>query len=82
VFLKGLYQTDLTMNRFAKLGFFIIKYIEEQGIDNNVGVGKDKPQIYFIPNEGPLTPASDSFLTECDDYKNKIAENFKNILPK
>jgi 20S proteasome alpha/beta subunit len=82
VFLKGLYQTDFTMSRLAKIGFFIIKYIEEQGIDNNVGVGKDKPQIYFIPNEGPLTPASDNFLTECEDDKKTIAENFKNILPK
>lgn len=51
VFLKGLYRKYMTTRQFAKLGFFIIKYIEEQGIDNQVGIGKGNPQIYFIPNQ-------------------------------
>jgi 20S proteasome alpha/beta subunit len=81
VFLKGLYRKDMTMRQSAKLGFFIIKYIEEQGIDNQVGVGKDRPQVYFIPNEGQLTQADNNFLNECEHSKNTIDENFKKILP-
>jgi hypothetical protein len=71
----------MTMDKFAKLGFFIIKYIEEQGIDNQVGVGKDRPQVYFIPNEGQLVEADNNFLNECEHSKNTIEENFKKILP-
>lgn len=56
----------MTMDRFGKLGFFIIKFIEERGIDNKVGVGKGEPQIYFIPNEGHLIQADSNFLEECN----------------
>lgn len=79
VFLKGLYQKDMTMRQFARLGFFIIKYIEEQGIDNQVGTGKDKPQVYFIPNEGQLTEADNNFLNECEKSKIVTEKNFKKI---
>lgn len=66
VFLKIINPNDMTMDRFGKLGFFIIKFIEERGIDNKVGVGKGEPQIYFIPNEGHLIQADSNFLEECN----------------
>lgn len=81
VFLRSLYTKYMTMTQFAKLSFFIIKYIEEQGIDNQVGVGKERPQVYFIPHEGQLLEADNNFLDECEKSKNVIEENFKKILP-
>jgi 20S proteasome alpha/beta subunit len=81
VFLKGLYRKDMTMRQFAKVGFFIIKYIEEQGIDNQVGTGRDRPQVYLIPNEGQLVEADSNFLDECEKSKNTMEDNFKKILP-
>jgi 20S proteasome alpha/beta subunit len=80
-FLKNLDPNNMTMNQFAKWGFFIIKYIEEKGIDNQVGVGQHKPQIYFIPNEEHLYQADDNFLNECEYSKGIMDKNFKKILP-
>lgn len=58
VFLKAINPNDMSMDEFAKWGYFIIRHIEDYGIDNMVGVGKYTPQIYFIPNKGHLSLAS------------------------
>jgi hypothetical protein len=80
VFLKCVDPNTMTMDQFGRLGFFIIKYIEEQGINNNVGVGKYQPQIYFVPNEGHLRQANDIYLEECKQTKETIEEGLRNIL--
>lgn len=82
VFLKAINPNNVSMREFAKWGFFIIRYIEEYGIDNMVGVGRDKPQIYFIPNEGHLDKADTAFLNECEDSKIIMEGNLKNLLVK
>ncbi len=61
------------------MGFFIIRYIEEYGLVNGVGVGRDKPQIYFIPNEGHLSQADAIFLNECENSKLAMETNLKNL---
>jgi len=43
-------STDNDGKRAAEIGWFIIKYIEDHKIHSSVGVGKDIPQIWFIPN--------------------------------
>lgn len=80
VFLRAINPNNITMRDFAKWGFFIIRYIEEYGIDNTVGVGKDKPQIYFIPNEGHLCQADAIFLEECENSKLVMERNLKDLL--
>jgi uncharacterized membrane protein len=80
VFLKAINPNNMSMREFAKWGFFIIRYIEEYGIDNMVGVGRDKPQIYFVPNEGHLHEADTVFLNECEESKIAMEGNLKNLL--
>lgn len=41
----------MTMNKFAKVGYFMIKLLTEHEIDQSVG---GEPQIWFIPNTGAL----------------------------
>jgi hypothetical protein len=38
------------MERAAEIGWFIIKYIEDHKIHSSVGVGKEMPQIWFVPD--------------------------------
>ena len=51
VFLKSL-DVSLSMVEVARLGVFIIKYIEKEDLTDNesVGVGNEKPQIWFCPD--------------------------------
>ncbi|MFL6349628.1 MAG: hypothetical protein ACJ72X_15205, partial [Nitrososphaeraceae archaeon] len=81
VFLKSTDPSNMTMEQFAKWGYFIIKYIEEKGIDNYVGVGQYKPQIYFIPNQGHLGQAQAQFLDKCEASKKIMQENLEALLP-
>ena len=80
VFLRAINPNNMTMKEFAKWGFFIIRYIEEYGLVNGVGVGRDKPQIYFIPDEGHLSQADAIFLNECENSKLAMERNLKNLL--
>jgi 20S proteasome alpha/beta subunit len=82
VFLKAINTNHMTMREVAKWGYFIIKHIEDYGIDNRVGVGRDQPQIYFIPNQGQLYEAENNFQDKCEQSKNKMEENLKNLLPR
>jgi hypothetical protein len=80
VFLNILNPNEMYMKEFAKWCYFIIKHIEEYGIDDRVGVGRERPQIYFIPNEGRLIEAENSFLAECEHSRKTMEENFRNLL--
>ena len=50
-YLKTYWHQSKTME-CCELGYFIIKYIEEFGLDLTVGVGDNKPypQIKFLPD--------------------------------
>jgi hypothetical protein len=43
---------ELTIKEGAEYGYFIIKYIEKFKLDDAVGVGEFRPQVYFLPDEG------------------------------
>jgi len=51
VFLKS-WKPEMTMKETARLGAFIIKYIEKEKLseDNGVGIGGYQPQILLIPD--------------------------------
>jgi hypothetical protein len=38
------------MKQVAVLGAMIVKHIEENELDEAVGVGREKPQIWFVPD--------------------------------
>lgn len=80
VFLNILDPNKMRMKEFAIWCHFIIKHIEDYRIDDKVGVGKELPQIYFIPNEGQLYRAQQDFLDECEESRTRMAQNLQNLM--
>ena len=76
-YLKKYWHQSKTMEDVAELGYFIIKYIEEFGLEFTVGVGDNKPypQIKFLPDG-----ARDREPTE--EEMQKFEKNAKNKLEK
>lgn len=73
IFLKKLWNEKMDMKQVAELAYFIIKYIQEEDLDNSVGVSNvppnDKPQVWFIPHnprdvkeENVIRPANEQEL--------------------
>lgn len=51
LFLKKLWKRDMTMMQTAKLGIFIIKFIQDMNLDNSVGFNEEfLPQVVLIPD--------------------------------
>lgn len=51
LFHKKMWKKDMTMEQTAKLGLFIIKFIEDMKLDKSVGFDKEfLPQVVFIPD--------------------------------
>lgn len=47
VILKS-WKPEMTMEETARLGSFIIKYIEKEKLSDNVGVGNYQPDVWFV----------------------------------
>lgn len=45
------WDENMTMQQTAKLGILAVKYIEQEGMSDNIGVGNLQPQVWFIPND-------------------------------
>ena len=51
LFLKKMWRKDMTMEEAAKLGIFIIKFIQDMQLDNSVGFNQEYlPQVFYIPD--------------------------------
>lgn len=51
IFIKKMWKHHMTMEQVAKLGLFIIKFIDDMELDSSVGFSKDcQPQIVYIPD--------------------------------
>ena len=51
LFLKKLWKKNMTMHQTAKLGLFILKFIQDMHLDSSVGFNNEYlPQVVFIPN--------------------------------
>jgi 20S proteasome alpha/beta subunit len=81
VFLKPfyLYESKVTMYKFAKIAYFIILFIEKYEIDTDVG---GKPQIWFIPNSGELFTDKDrpEWIKEYETHLSRINDSFKQYI--
>lgn len=66
IFLKQNWHQDMTMKEVAELGYFIIKYVEKYSLDLSVGVNKDKPQVWFIPDNEANYSADTEVLNEIE----------------
>jgi len=59
-YLKRYWNEKLSMIEAADIGYFAIKYIERFGLDNFVGVGDGRPQVWLIPdNRSKKHPSRD-----------------------
>lgn len=78
VFVSPLYNSNISMNDFALIGYFTIKYIDKFELHNGVGLGGQKPQVWFIPNHGNLYRDIDCpQLIESFEFKtNMMISNF------
>jgi 20S proteasome alpha/beta subunit len=88
VLLEKLLCKDLTMEQFAKLGYFIIKYVEDFNLNRAVGIGSTEPQIWYIPDgysekgrDYPLTDNKqfDIFRINAVKMLNKHEGQFKGL---
>jgi len=50
VFLQRMWNRDMPMGKVAELGYFAIRYIEQLKLDHTVGLGGQKPQIWYMPD--------------------------------
>ncbi len=78
LFLKKMWRENMTMEKVALLGCFIIKIIQEYNIDNSVGyIEKFPPQIWFIPDIKysadlpPFDPNDDQTVELYTEYRDK-----------
>jgi 20S proteasome alpha/beta subunit len=70
VFLRNLQETkDFTMKDVARVGAFIIKYVEKEKLDVNdgIGVGDQEPQVWFMGDNTPPHELKDKELKELLD---------------
>lgn len=67
IFRKSWEQT-MNMSQTAKLAMLTIKYIEREQISEDIGVGSQQPQVWFIPNnQMPKEIVGDELLTMVND---------------
>ena len=74
-----LYRKDISMEEFAKLGYFVIKYLDKFNLDDGVGLNGLKPQIWFIPNINDSFQLEDvpSLRDKFELETNKMLDNFE-----
>jgi 20S proteasome alpha/beta subunit len=49
-YLERSWNSQMTMEQFAQLGYFIIRCIEKFGLEGSVGLDNENPQVWYIPN--------------------------------
>jgi len=80
IFLKKLWKKNMTMQQTAKLGVFILKYIQDMHLDSSVCFNNEYlPQVVFIPNirlpnDFPVKSAFDCDEEEYDEIRVKYAQ--------
>lgn len=51
VFFKKIWKKEMTMEQTARLGVFVIKYVQDLHLDSSVGYSEDfLPQVVYIPD--------------------------------
>jgi 20S proteasome alpha/beta subunit len=81
VFLKS-WKPEMTMKETARLGAFIIKYIEKEKLSENdtVGIGSCQPQIWLIPDdEAPIEMSLEDINELLKDVDVKVDETVEKI---
>jgi hypothetical protein len=76
------WKPEMTMKETARLGAFIIKYIEKEKLseDNGIGIGGYQPQIWLIPDgETPIEMTVEDINELLKDVQGKVDETIEKI---
>jgi hypothetical protein len=74
-----MYNKDMIMKDFARLGYFIIRYLNEHEMDEHVG---GQPHFWCIPNHGDLFDYKDrpGWQKEFESHSTTMINNFKKYI--
>ncbi len=74
LFLKKLWNKNLSMEQTARIGLFVIKFIRDMKLDNSVGFDDEYvPQVFYIPDVDIPTNATNIQIQKLQESK-KIRE--------
>lgn len=84
VFIKPCFHDCMRMNEFARIGYFVVKYLDMFEIDPDVGLDKNNPQnsipqIWFMPNHDNIYTLEEKseLAMKFETDTNKMLEHFK-----
>jgi hypothetical protein len=60
------------MEKAVEFRYFVIRYIEKYNLDNSIGTGREKPQIWYIPDKGHLYELTEE--SALNTLENKIQD--------
>ena len=80
LFLDLLWKPDMTMKQVAELGYFVIALVERHFLDATIGIGDDRPQVFFIPDHHRVIRlASEAQLDSMRKSKTKRLERWSRV---
>ncbi len=74
---KGLYKNNLSMERMAEIGIFLVSWVEN--VDSSVG---GIPDVFFVKDEEGITEMEVGKIKEVYDKAKKISNIWQDLLPK
>ena len=79
VLLTPFWYDEIKMEDFARLAYFTIKYLDFFAIDDSVGLGGNKPQVWFIPDVGQIYNEKNrtGIIEKFEKDTNRTLEKFK-----
>jgi 20S proteasome alpha/beta subunit len=78
---RKFWNREMKMKDFAELGFCIIKYVEEEGLEPSVGVGDKRPSIKYLKDGGEIdTEPEPNEFSDFENAYNSYKNKFKEIL--
>jgi 20S proteasome alpha/beta subunit len=75
--LKPLSNSNMTMNQFAELAYFIIKYVDRFKTDVKVGLEGQRPLVFVIPIKGDIGRACDNIMERLESHTNDMLGNIE-----
>jgi hypothetical protein len=73
VFLKPFYKPEMTLKDFARLGYFIIKYLARFELSPDIG---GPPHFCCVPNVGSIIIDDQNWISEFETDINKMLDNY------
>lgn len=71
-FIEKNWNSSMVMKDFAALSYCVIRYIENENLDESVGTGKNEPSIKYLADSEELDYEPSD--TELDNFKNAYSQ--------